>query len=88
MEYFVYILYSEKIDRFYTGQTQDLNKRIERHNKGYEKYTKKGIPWKLKCAVKCKSRGEAMKLEKKIKNFKSQARIKKFIREVVGSEKS
>ena len=87
MRFHVYILYSEKLGVFYTGQTQNLDARIKRHNNGYEKYTKKGLPWVLRCKISCCSRSEAMKLERKIKNFKSQKRMRLFIKEVVGSEK-
>ena len=30
----VYIIYSDKIDRYYTGVTDDLDWRLERHNAG------------------------------------------------------
>jgi putative endonuclease len=42
-----YILYSEKFDRFYIGQTNDLIKRILRHNNGYVHSTKAFKPWKI-----------------------------------------
>jgi len=87
MNYFVYILYSEKLDMHYIGQTYNLNKRLLRHNAGYEKFTKKGIPWKLITSVKLESRSEAMKLEKKLKNFKSNKLLYDWIKEVAGSEK-
>lgn len=45
MEYVVYILYSQKTDRYYVGQTQNLGKRLERHNSGRNKSKKPGIPW-------------------------------------------
>ena len=86
-KFYVYILYSEKLNRFYTGQTQDVEKRLIRHNNGYERYTSRGIPWELKCTMECDTRADAMKLERKIKNFKSQKRMISFIQEVVGSEK-
>ena len=47
MEYFVYILYSEKTDRYYVGQTQNLDERLVRHNTGRNKSTKPGIPLTL-----------------------------------------
>ncbi|WP_410266623.1 GIY-YIG nuclease family protein [Cyclobacterium sp.] len=37
MENFVYILYSASLDRFYVGQTQDLETRLQRHNSGRNK---------------------------------------------------
>ncbi len=79
MKYFVYILKSERIDKFYIGQTQDVSERLKRHNIGREKYTSKGTPWTLEFFISCNTRSEAIKLERKIKNFKSQKRILEFI---------
>jgi len=45
--WFVYILHSEKIDKYYVGITDNLDWRLERHNNGWGKYTKRGIPWKI-----------------------------------------
>uniref|UniRef100_A0A7V2ZJ94 GIY-YIG domain-containing protein n=1 Tax=Ignavibacterium album TaxID=591197 RepID=A0A7V2ZJ94_9BACT len=42
-----YILYSEKIDKYYVGVTEDLILRLERHNEGWGKFTKTGILRKL-----------------------------------------
>ena len=64
---YVYILYSETLEKHYVGHTQDLNERIRRHNSGYEKYTQTGSPWNLIWSQMCESRAEAMTLEKKIK---------------------
>jgi len=44
--WFVYIIYSKKIDRYYVGYKDDLELRLERHNGGCGKYTL-GVPWKL-----------------------------------------
>jgi putative endonuclease len=65
--YYVYILYSESIRQFYCGQTNDLQKRILRHNKGETKSNKAGIPWILKGYIICDNRTQSMQLEKKIK---------------------
>ena len=79
MKYFVYILSFNSINKFHFIQTQNIIERIKRHNSDYEKSTSKGKPWKLAFFTNCNSRTEAMKLERKIKNFKSQKRIKEFI---------
>ena len=47
MEYFVYILESEKDGRLYKGQTVDINTRVKEHNSGKTKSTKGYKPWKL-----------------------------------------
>ena len=78
MCFYVYILYSESLDIYYHGQTENLDARLNRHNRGYEKSTCKGIPWKLVWSVKKDSRSEAMKLERKIKNL-SREKLMKFI---------
>ena len=86
MSYYVYILYSKVLDKYYIGQTNDVGKRLERHNKGYEKFTSRGIPWELKGFKEFETRKEAIKEEKRIKNFKSRKRIEEWLR-VVGAEK-
>ena len=75
---YVYILFSRSLDKYYTGQTNDLNNRLERHNSGYEKYTRKGIPWELIWYKSCADRSEAVKLESKIK----KRGAKRFLAEV------
>jgi len=50
-----------------------------RHNAGYEKFTSRGKPWKLKFHVEVETRSEAMKLERKLKNFKSNKRLNDWI---------
>ncbi|MHA7128104.1 GIY-YIG nuclease family protein [Algoriphagus namhaensis] len=66
MEFKVYILYSERLGKFYVGQTSELTKRIDRHNEGRERYTRAGIPWVLVYSESCRV------LEKKIKNLRSK----------------
>ena len=56
MIYTVYRLQSNFTGKYYTGQTQDL-----------EKSTKHGTPLKLIYSSECYSRSEAMILEKRIK---------------------
>lgn len=34
--HYVYILHSEKFDKYYVGQTSDVTARLYRHNSGYE----------------------------------------------------
>ncbi|WP_340111342.1 GIY-YIG nuclease family protein [Maribellus mangrovi] len=79
MSFTVYILYSLATDTYYKGQTSNLEDRLRRHNGGYEKATKRGIPWKLVWTATKKTRGEALKLEKKLKNL-SRERTLEFIK--------
>lgn len=41
----VYVLYSPVARRRYIGFTSDLKRRLEEHNKGYNKSTKAYKPW-------------------------------------------
>ena len=67
MDYTVYILYSQKRSGYYVGQTDNIEKRLLRHNKGLVVSTKSGMPWELIFTQKVKNRSEALILEKKIK---------------------
>lgn len=79
MSYFVYIIYSEKFDAFYKGQTKNLAQRLERHNKGLEKSTARYKPWVLIWATEKETRRDSMALEKKLKNL-SRERLSSFIK--------
>ena len=69
MKCFVYILYSQSHDKFYIGQTDDVEIRFARHNAGTERATQPYRPWILKWHTEKPSRAKAMKLEKKLKNL-------------------
>jgi putative endonuclease len=45
--WFVYLLSSKTTGKWYTGSTNNLRKRIERHNSGKNRSTKHGIPWEI-----------------------------------------
>ena len=64
---YVYILFSKSLDKYYTGQTNNLKDRLNRHNSGYEKYTRKGTPWELVWSQSCKNRRDVVKRESRIK---------------------
>jgi putative endonuclease len=63
----VYILFSQTIQKYYTGQTQNLKNRIAEHNAGETKSIKNGIPWEVFFTKEVQTRKEAVALEKKIK---------------------
>jgi putative endonuclease len=65
--FFVYILFSDSIAKFYVGQTNNIEDRLIRHNSGFVKSTKLGLPWNLVRFFEVSTRSEAMLLEKKIK---------------------
>jgi putative endonuclease len=77
--FYVYILHSESSGHYYIGQTQDLKKRIHRHNTNQSKYTKNKGPWKLVYFEAYLLRTEAIKRETKIKKMKSRKYIENLI---------
>ena len=79
MSFYTYILYSETHDRFYYGQTQDLNQRIIKHNSGSVKSSARFMPWKIYAYKECSTRKEAFLMEKQLKNCKSRVRMKAYI---------
>jgi putative endonuclease len=76
--FYVYILYSPKIKKFYAGQTDDLEKRLLDHNRGASRFTTKGVPWILVTSFSNTCRSEAIKLESKIKS----RGIKRFLQDI------
>ena len=71
--YYTYILYSEKIDRFYFGYSSNPEKRLtEKHNKGYVKATKPGAPYRLMAKKQFSTELEARQEELRLKKKKSR----------------
>ena len=77
--YFVYILYSQKHNRFYTGFTNDTDRRLSEHNLGNVKTTKNYKPWIIVYTEQCLNRKEARKCEKYWKSGIGRERRMKFI---------
>ena len=76
--YYVYILWSENTKKYYCGYTSNLLDRLKRHNAGYERSTKYGVPWQLVWKTEKATSTEAIKLERMLKNL-CQNRLKKFV---------
>ena len=72
MAYFVYILYSKTVNRYYVGHCQDLEDRIGRHNGDRSKFTKMAKDREVKHSEIFSTRAEAMAREKEIKGKKSR----------------
>ncbi|MEQ8908171.1 MAG: GIY-YIG nuclease family protein [Vicingaceae bacterium] len=71
--YYTYILYSEKLDRYYIGYSEDPECRLrERHNQGKVKSTKPGIPYRLKAKKEFVSKEAAIKEESRLKRAKNR----------------
>lgn len=74
--WFVYILICSD-ETLYTGITNDLQARLEKHNSGKgAKYTRGRTPVKLLKSFEVESKSEALKLEYKIKQLSKEEKLK------------
>lgn len=77
-----YILFSEKLKKFYIGATQeDVNERLDKHNSHYygkHRFTAKTNDWELFLFIPTENYAHAIRIERKIKSMKSS----KYIREL------
>ena len=73
----VYILYSQSLNKYYTGETSNLEKRLNHHNTGFYKsaFTTITDDWVLFYKIDCEDIFQARKIEKYIKLMKSNKYI-------------
>ncbi len=67
--YFVYVLLSQKDNKYYVGYTSNLIQRINQHNKGLVQSTKHRRPLKLLYYEACLSQKDALHREKYLKTY-------------------
>lgn len=75
MLYTFYIIYSAKLDRYYSGHTDDIEERIVQHNEGISDYTSKANDWAVAYTESYSTREEARKRELEVKKKKSRKYI-------------
>ena len=80
MIHYVYILKSEKLNRFYIGYTSDIDIRMEFHkNAESHKFTAKADDWILVFKIDCQTKSQALNIEKHIKTMKSKKYIENLL---------
>jgi predicted GIY-YIG superfamily endonuclease len=76
--HYVYILRSIKFkDKFYTGRTTDLVRRLAEHNRHENEYTSRYKPWLIKTYVAFQTKEPAISFEKYLKTPSGRAFAKK-----------
>jgi putative endonuclease len=75
----MYIIFSEKLNKYYVGACINLERRLHEHNIGHSKFTSTGIPWILKYSELYESLAVAKKKEMAIKKMKSRKFIENLI---------
>jgi putative endonuclease len=74
-----YILFSEKLNKYYIGACIDLKRRIYEHNIGHSPFTSAGTPWRIVYQEESETLAEAKKRETQIKKMKSRKYIESLI---------
>ena len=81
--FYVYILQSLMVDRFYIGYSERPERRLIDHNSGKVKSTRNFRPWIKIYQEEFETELQAIRRERYIKSMKS----KKFIRELVDTSR-
>ena len=79
MRYYLYVLYSKQIDRYYVGATQDIEQRLLSHLSNHGGYTSRVKDWLVVYQEVFASKKEAYEREKQVKSWKSRKMIEKMI---------
>jgi putative endonuclease len=80
--YCVYIIFSEKLNRFYIGTTDDFENRLFEHNYTTDEYSYsyRGRPWVKHFVIDNLSSNQAYKIEKHLKGMKSSKYLVNLIK--------
>ena len=80
--FYVYLLKSRKDGKLYIGYTENLQRRVMEHNSGESKSTAKRRPFDLIYFEGFRSKGDALRRERKLKQFKNgYSHLKKRLEE-------
>lgn len=72
MNFVVYILYSKKINRYYTGMSGNLDERLDFHrDPEARKFTARADDWEVFHVINCYSKKQALAIEAHIKRMRS-----------------
>jgi putative endonuclease len=74
---YVYILQSEDSLHFYTGLTEDLRARLQKHNAGEVPHTSKFKPWRVKTYAAFSDEAQAIAFGRYLKSPSGRAFAKK-----------
>lgn len=78
--YFVYVIQSEKNNRYYVGYTSDMADRLNHHNSGATRSTKTARPWKLVYKEEYSAKKDAEFRERQIKSYKGGQAFKNLLK--------
>ena len=79
MCFYLYILRSQTTNRYYVGQTQDIDSRLTYHNANYSKSLKNRGPWQLVYREEYATRADAVRRKRQIKRWKDRDMIDRLV---------
>ena len=82
MPHYVYILQSQKDQKYYIGLTHDVEARLLFHNSGKQRSTKNRTPFKIILVEQFENRLLALAREKQVKSWKGGNAFKQLIKGV------
>jgi len=77
--FYTYMLKSLKYRKFYTGHTDNLERRLKEHNSGTTVYSQRHKPWKIVYYESFGSEEESIKREKYLKSAAGRRWLKKYV---------
>ncbi len=80
MYYYTYVLLSKKDEKLYTGYTNNLRNRLEKHNSGLVDSTKNRRPLELIYFEGCAEQKDALRREKYLKSGNGKIYIRSRLR--------
>ena len=80
MPCYLYILQSKTSGKYYVGVLDNSERRLTYHNTVEKGFTSRYRPWEIKFRKEYPSKIEVMKVERKIKSWKSRIMIERVIR--------
>ena len=78
MPFYTYVLISDE-GYHYTGSTENLQLRVERHRLKTTHFTKRGTNWRIVFKKEFMTRSEAMKFEKWLKSGRGRSWLKENV---------
>ena len=79
--YYLYVIYSKSVNRYYVGESPNVENRLRMHQNHYFKngFTKAATDWEVLLSKECRTKDDAIYLEKFVKRMKSKTFIRKII---------
>jgi putative endonuclease len=77
--WYVYILKSEKTNRYYTGHTENLERRLKEHNNGKTRSLKAYLPLYIIYTEEFLTKQRAFSRERQIKKYKGGEVFKRLV---------